>query len=182
MRRPFPKAKPSTLRSLHPTAGSPCRSAAASCIPLVLDLGQATPLFAPDEIVEMLNLATWAVASRYEADLISRAARRPIDAIARSLAAFIVTNGAAGTVIHQNSATDVVPAVPSRAIDPVGAGDAFRGGLLSGLRQGLSLRASVELASVMGHFKVEHEGAQGYMVTKNEIADCCEATYGWRPA
>ncbi len=33
----------------------------------------------------------------------------------------------------------------------------------------------------MGHFKVEHQGAQGYAVTKNDIADCCEAAYGWRP-
>ena len=182
---PFPEGEAIDLAIVAPDSRESmplrCRELAARDIPFVLDLGQATPLFTPDRIVEMLRLATWAVASRYEADLISRAARRPIDAIARSLKAFIVTNGDAETVIHHDGATDIVPAVPSRAVDPVGAGDAFRGGLLSGLRRGLSLKPCVELASVMGHFKVEHEGAQGYVVTQRDIADCCEAAYGWRP-
>ncbi len=182
---PFPDSEAIELAIVAPDSRESmplrCRELAARRIPFVLDLGQATPLFTADELWEMLSLATWAVASRYEADLISRSVGDSVDAIARRLSAFLVTEGALGTVIHCEGRAETVPAVPSRAVDPVGAGDAFRGGLLAGLRRGLPLRQCVELASVMGHFKVEHAGAQGYAVTPEAVAQCCEAAYGWRP-
>ena len=72
-----------------------------------------------------------------------------------------------------------VPACPvANAVDPVGAGDAYRGGLLYGLSNGWSWEQTLRLASVMGSFKVERTGAQNYNPTKDQIAARYKAAYG----
>ena len=65
-----------------------------------------------------------------------------------------------------------------KAVDPVGAGDAYRGGLLYGLSKGWGWVSTLRLASVMGSFKVEHTGAQTYAPSREEIAARYLAAYG----
>ena len=51
-----------------------------------------------------------------------------------------------------------VPVIPANAVDPTGAGDAFRGGLIKGLTQGAGIKRAVQMGTVCGYYVVQVEG------------------------
>jgi adenosine kinase len=70
-----------------------------------------------------------------------------------------------------------IPSFPAtRVVDPTGAGDAYRGGLLSGLINGCDLRESAILGSVCASFAVESRGTQVYRFSQEEFAQRRQGT------
>ncbi len=61
-----------------------------------------------------------------------------------------ITEGAQGSVVTDGEQTIRMPAKPVEARDTTGAGDAFLGGLISGLFHGLSLQDTASLANACG--------------------------------
>lgn len=61
-----------------------------------------------------------------------------------------ITEGAQGSVVSDGEQTVRVPAKPVEARDTTGAGDAFLGGLIAGLFNGLSLQDTASLANACG--------------------------------
>jgi len=74
-------------------------------------------------------------------------------------AAVVVTDGEAGCAISTDGFDGFVPARPVSAVDTTGAGDAFVGGLLVGLKLGLGWEAIGQLANAAGAACVEKIGA-----------------------
>jgi len=74
--------------------------------------------------------------------------------------------------------TKVAPVSIGEALDPTGCGDAYRGGLLYGLSQSWDWLESLQLGSVMGAIKIEHQGPQNHVVDKAAVSKRYEATYG----
>lgn len=74
-------------------------------------------------------------------------------------AVVIVTDGEAGCAIATDGFEGFVPARPVSAVDTTGAGDAFVGGLLVGLKHGLGWEAIGQLANAAGAACVEKIGA-----------------------
>jgi hypothetical protein len=58
---------------------------------------------------------------------------------------------------------------PEAIVDPTGCGDAYRGGLLYGLRNGIDWELTGRLASLIGSLKIAQRGAQNYAFTADEI-------------
>lgn len=89
-------------------------------------------------------------------------------ALARALTAAgpratVVTLGADGAVAATADAAWSTPALPTRAVDTTGAGDAFAGALATRLAAGSDLRAAVRYACVVGALATEAPGARvGY--------------------
>lgn len=73
--------------------------------------------------------------------------------------AVVVTDGEAGCAIATDVFEGYVPARPVSAVDTTGAGDAFVGGLLVGLKHGLGWKAIGQLANAAGAACVEKIGA-----------------------
>jgi len=73
--------------------------------------------------------------------------------------AVIITDGEAGCAIASDELTDRVPACCIKAIDSTGAGDAFLGGLIAGLRYGLAWPDALRLANACGAACCEISGA-----------------------
>ncbi len=71
----------------------------------------------------------------------------------------IVTDGAAGCAIATDGFEGTVPAPPVDVVDTTGAGDAFVGGLLAGLRDGLGWEDLGRLANAAGAACAEKIGA-----------------------
>ena len=80
----------------------------------------------------------------------------PVDAAARRLcrdhlAAVVVKDGARGAVVYGGeSAVKIEPYPVEVVVDPVGAGDAFAAGVISGLLQGWPVREGAKLGAVLG--------------------------------
>ena len=79
----------------------------------------------------------------------------------RGVETLIVTLGEEGSLIYQPGGITKIPAVtPQRLVDPTGAGDAYLGGLLSGLCRGFPLEISARIGAVVASFVLEAWGCQ----------------------
>ena len=83
----------------------------------------------------------------------------------------IITYGAKGSVIHhKKEATIKVPAYKAKkVVDPTGCGDAFRAGLMFGLKKGLSTHASARIGAWIASKSVEKKGTQNHSILKKEL-------------
>ncbi len=71
----------------------------------------------------------------------------------------VVTDGAIGCAVSSGEFEGTVPAPRVTVVDATGAGDAFLGGLLAGLHQGLGLADAARLGNACGAACVERLGA-----------------------
>ena len=154
----------------------------AAGVPFVFDPGQGLPMFNGAELLDFVKLADYVTVNDYEAQLIQDRTGMTIEALAKLVKAFVVTQGARGSVIHEGGRTHEIPCVPADAVvDPTGCGDAFRAGLLYGIANGLDWITTGRIASVIGALKIAQRGGQNHRFTRDEIADRCRAAYGARP-
>ncbi|NNE04400.1 MAG: carbohydrate kinase family protein, partial [Xanthomonadales bacterium] len=63
--------------------------------------------------------------------------------------------------------------------DPTGCGDAYRGGLIHGILNGLDLVTCCRIGSVMGAIKVEYQGPQNHSPTFEHIQERFNSAYGY---
>jgi adenosine kinase len=151
-------------------------------IPFVFDLGQAMPLFNGEDLDWCIARAQYVTLSDYEARVVCERTRMSLEQIAAKVEALVVTLGEHGSDLYVGGAKTHIPVAPARkVVDPVGCGDAYRGGLLHGLVNGLDWETSARLASVMGSLKIEHGGAQNYVSDRAAVAERLLEAYGYRP-
>lgn len=81
----------------------------------------------------------------------------------------IITLGEQGAYAATAEGSDFQPAFPVSAVDSVGAGDAFNGGLAVALTEGRELWEAVKVASAVGALSVTRTGAQEAMPTRDEV-------------
>ena len=158
------------------------RDFAAEGIPFVFDPGQGMPMFNGDELLEFMNLATYACFNDYEARLLTERTGRTLAQLAQHVEALIVTRGGEGSEIYTAGECLSIPCVKADALlDPTGCGDAYRGGLLYGIAQGFDWLTTGRLASVMGAIKIAHKGGQNHQPSREEIARRFAEAFGQRP-
>ena len=63
-----------------------------------------------------------------------------------------------------------------------GCGDAFRGGLLHGIEQGMDWETTGRLASLMGALKIAQQGPQNHWISREEIGSRFAAAFGYQYA
>jgi adenosine kinase len=84
--------------------------------------------------------------------------------------AIITTLGEEGCIVTEQSSEQKIPAVKvSDAQDPTGCGDAFRSGLIKGLRLGKDLTESAQLGATCASFCVQRKGTQEHHFTMDEF-------------
>jgi ribokinase len=89
--------------------------------------------------------------------------------VQRGVSTVVVTLGAAGAVaVHAGGALRT-PAFPVAAIDTVGAGDAFSGGLAACLAAGAPLEDALLVASAAAALTCTRRGAVDAMPTRDEV-------------
>jgi adenosine kinase len=158
------------------------RDLAAARIPFMFDPGQGLPMFSGEELLDMLNRATYVAVNDYEGKLLEEKTGRKVAELATLVDALIVTRGAQGSVIYAQGQRFDVPCVEAeRVIDPTGCGDAYRSGLLYGIGNGLDWETTGRLAAVMGAMKIAHRGGQNHRPTRADIAARYRAAFGRAP-
>ncbi|WP_437835397.1 PfkB family carbohydrate kinase [Sorangium sp. So ce1153] len=79
----------------------------------------------------------------------------------------VLTRGARGAVLLPSG--EELPALPARAVDTTGAGDALTGVLAGGLASGMAIEAALRLAIAAAGISVEREGCQPSYPTRAEV-------------
>lgn len=159
---PWPNRNDITLGILAPscrhTLLAHARTYIEHDIPFIFDPGQITPLFTAAELIALSETAIAVTFSDYEATMIEKTTGLNPCELSKHAKLVICTHGATGSSLWENGHETFISAPTVKAIDPVGAGDAYRGGLLYGFTLGLSPFKCAQLGTLMGATKVSVDG------------------------
>ena len=141
----------------------------------VITILNAAPALA--EGAELLPLCDWLVLNETEAAQLAGLAVGGLaeaEAAAQALLArgprqVMVTLGAQGALLADAAGLQLLPARAVKAVDTVGAGDTFVGGLATGLAEGMSPVEAVRLGQAAAAIAVSRSGVQSAMPRRSEL-------------
>lgn len=147
-------------------------------IPVIFDPGQQVHMFSADEMERMVRMSAGVVVNEYEWSIVQDRLNCTEENFQMFAPLLVITQAEHGVVAFDSSGAINVPAcTPDRVVNPTGAGDAFRSGLLYGLQSDWPLLHCLRLGCSMGSFAVESEGTQIEHVEAAEIFTRSESTY-----
>ncbi len=150
-------------------------------IPFIFDPGQAVPLFPPKNLKKIIKKSTILICNENEFNTIKKKTQQNKEELFDIVPIILITKGEKGSVLYskdQNILVKIPCCKVEKVIDPTGAGDAFRGGFLTGLIKGMSLEDASKLGSIISSFVVKSKGAQSIDYTIDEIKQQFKVTYG----
>jgi adenosine kinase len=149
-------------------------------IPYIFDPGQNIPAFKGYELEEMIKGSRLLISNDYELELIQKSTGLTNGELLKKTEAIITTLGEHGSVVRTNSGeTKIRAAHPDQVVDPTGAGDAFRAGLIKGLVLGRNLAEAAMIGSTCASFAVEKHGTQEHRFTTSVFRQRHQACFGW---
>ena len=148
-------------------------------IPFILDPGQGMPMFNGEELLTLIEQASWLTLNDYEAELMQERTGLDLMQLAEKVKALIITRGGEGSIIYAQGKEIFIPSAPvANLADPTGCGDAYRAGLLYGLMNKLDWEITGRIASLMGAIKIESQGTQNHTFTPNSFKQRYQDAFG----
>jgi adenosine kinase len=136
----------------------------------IFDPGQSIPAWGGAELKEMATGALALIVNDYELEMFRQKTGLDVPGILKLAPNLISTRGEQGSLVQTDGGVDDVPAVAaSRVLDPTGAGDAYRAGLLKGLALGLGWGEAARMGAVLASFCVEQQGTQEHRLEVPEF-------------
>ena len=159
------------------------QQAAAQCqamnIPYIFDPGQQSLAFSRDELRRAVTGARCLVVNAYEWQLATEKLEWDVAELLQVCELVVITQSDQGVTLHAKDDTVHVPACKiDKFVNPTGAGDALRAGLLVGLASGWSLQDTGRLGAVMGSFPVEQKGTLVANLGLSYVRARAKAAYG----
>lgn len=148
-------------------------------IEYIFDPGQSIPALTGDDLTTMIKGATYLISNDYELELIKKATGLKTNDFLQWCRAVITTLGAKGSLLRtQQGEIAVHSARVKKVVDPTGAGDAFRAGLLKGLVEGKALTDSVRMGTICASYVVEKKGPQAHAFSPDQFERRYQRTFG----
>lgn len=132
----------------------------------IFDPSQQIPILTGPDLADCIEGAYLLVGNDYEIQLIQNVTGRTREELVEmTVRGVISTCGEKGSVVTEKGAPEgkSIAAVPvSQVLDPTGAGDAYRAGLIKGLLLGQSLADCARLGATCAAYCIEQRGTQGH--------------------
>lgn len=143
-------------------------------VPYIFDPGQQLPVIPGENLRTAIDGAFALITNDYELNMICNAINLTEDDLLGKTSWLVTTLGPEGARVRGRDGSNVtIPAYPvENVVDPTGAGDAQRAGLLKGLANGLSVAEAAALGSISASFAIECLGTQEKSFSPEE--------FGWR--
>ncbi len=136
----------------------------------IYDPGQQLPVLEAADLLAGMAGAYIVTMNDYELEMVCQKTGKTAAEINDLPKYCIITHGAKGAVVIGNGKHEEVAAVEvAKVLDPTGAGDAHRAGLLKGLYAGLDVFEAAKLGATAASFVVEQFGTQLHNYTKDEF-------------
>jgi adenosine kinase len=149
----------------------------------IFDPGQSIPAWGGDDLREMAAGSQALIVNDYELEMFRQKTGLDVAGLLALTPHLITTRGEKGSLLQTDGASVEVPAVPARQVlDPTGAGDAYRAGLLKGLAQGCDWSDAARMGAVLASFSVEQQGTQEHRLEIQEFWNRYAETFGAPPA
>jgi adenosine kinase len=146
-----------------------CAELAGAGVNFIADPGQAMPIMGKDDLLAMMQGAAVIAVNEHEATMLEATLGQSVAELSRAIPV-LVTLGDKGLALWQQGSVQTLAVIAGvKAVDPTGCGDSLRGAWLHGLTLGWTMLDALRLGNLMGAHKVQHQGAQGYSVTFNDL-------------
>lgn len=139
-------------------------------IPYLYDPSQQIPRMSGEELRRGIEGADSLMVNDYEYGMIQKKTGMDERELLETLRLMVVTRGAEGVSFYTEGVeihTPVVP--PNEIVDPTGVGDAFRGGFLSGVSNGLEWEICGKMGALAATYCLEAKGTQEHFFTVSEF-------------
>ncbi len=150
-------------------------------IPFVADPSQQLAFADGAFIRELIDGAEYLITNEYESHLTAQKTGWSQDEINARVRYRVTTLGKDGVRISGEGLDEPIEVGVAREVskaDPTGVGDAFRAGFLTGISEGLPLRQSAELGSMLATYVIETVGTQEYRLGKADFLQRMADAYG----
>lgn len=136
-------------------------------IPFLFDPGMQIPRLNKEQLLRGLAGAKIFIANDYEFALILKKTGLTKRSLLKQVEILITTLAEKGSIIDtRNKTIKIRAARPKNTCDPVGAGDAYRAGFISGYLRGFNLKTCGQMGSVCAVYTVEKYGTTTHCFTK----------------
>jgi adenosine kinase len=150
-------------------------------IPFICDPGQSLTAWDDESLRQWISGSSILVTNDYELELIMKRLYTDRAGLLQLTKTIITTLGESGSVIVTHEGEIHIPISPVTAVlDPTGAGDAFRAGLIKGMLMGKSLAVAARMGAVAAAYAIEHYGTQEHRFTWDEFAERYWTSFGER--
>ncbi len=167
-------AADANLAIISPNAPDAMSKYADECrelgIPFIYDPSQQTARFNGEQLLHGLEGCAMLSVNQYEYELIQEKTGLSEAEMMERIGALLVTRAKDGALLVADGATYHIPSVPPRAIvDPTGAGDAFRAGLMRSMELGLPWDVAGRVGALAATYVLENLGTQAHFYTPAEF-------------
>jgi adenosine kinase len=139
-------------------------------IPYLFDPGMQIPRLGSEDLVAGIMGAKIAIFNECEYTLLLERTGLTKEVILSHVELMVETLGDKGSHLSTKNESIHIPAAkPLQVIDPTGAGDAYRAGLLKGYFENAPLEVMGRYASVTAVYAVEHKGGTNHHYTMEEF-------------
>lgn len=139
-------------------------------IPYLYDPGMQIPRIDKESLAFGILNSKILVLNDYEYEMMKEKTSLSDIEILNSVDLMVITMGAKGSMLKRGNEEKFVKAAKiNRLVNPTGAGDAYRAGLLKGYIEGRSLDEMGKLASITAAYAVEFQGATEHKYSLDEF-------------
>lgn len=145
----------------------------------ICDPGQQLNVWESGALVEWIRGSTILISNDYELEMIMNMTHMDKKALLKLTGAIITTLGEKGSMVSTPESDISVPvARVASLVDPTGAGDAFRAGLVKGLVTGRDIVTAMKIGAVTAAYAVENYGTQEHYYTYNDFIERYADNFG----
>jgi adenosine kinase len=139
-------------------------------IKYICDPGQQLNALSGEDMAEMAKGAYILISNDYELEMIMKSTGLSKEQLLENCEAIVTTLGEKGSVVSfKDREIEVAAAKVEKPLDPTGAGDSFRAGLIKGLAMGKEIDEAASLGSVIASFSVECQGTQCHVISEDQF-------------
>lgn len=156
---------------------------AATCrekgVRYICDPGQSLTLWTGEQLRDWIRGSMMLITNDYELEVIMKMTGLKKGEILSLTGMIITTLGEQGSLITADGKELKVPAAGvAEVLDPTGAGDAYRAGLMKGMALGRDLETSARMGAVAATYAIEKYGTQEHHYTYEGFSERYRMNFG----
>lgn len=145
----------------------------------ICDPGQSLTKWEAAQLIEWLKGAMALISNDYELEMIMKITGMDKKGLSGLTTFVITTLGEKGSLVSAADFEAYIPAAKAGSVvDPTGAGDAYRAGLIKGIAEGKDIVTAGRMGAVAAVYAVEKYGTQEHFFTYEDFLERYRSNFG----
>lgn len=148
-------------------------------IQYICDPGQSLTAWDAGSFIEWINDSVMLISNDYELEMIMKMTGKDKRGLLSLTKTIITTLGEKGSLISTLEKEILIPAARvNQVLDPTGAGDAFRAGLLKGIVTEKKIETAAQMGAVAATYAIENYGTQEHRYSFEDFVKRYQENFG----